>query len=617
MTAAVVTQPTHGVLTFNANGSFGYTPTTDYIGPDSFTYRASNLGGASNTATVTLTVSAPAAPTAADDSYTTPFNAVLSVPPPGVLSNDTSNGGGAMTAAVVTQPTHGVLTFNANGSFGYTPNTDYIGPDSFTYRASNLGGAGNVATVNITVSAPAAPTAADDSYTTPFNAVLNVPAPGVLGNDTSHGGGTMTAAVVSQPTHGVLTFNANGSFGYTPTTDYIGPDSFTYRASNLGGAGNVATVNITVSAPSAPTAADDSYTTSFNTVLTVAAPGVLSNDDSHGGGAMTAAVVSQPTHGVLTFNANGSFGYTPNADYIGQDGFTYRASNLGGPGNVASVVVTIAAPTTPQPPTDLYVASVVGNLVTLRWTPAAIGPEATDFVVEGGLRPGEVVGALATGNTAPIFVFVAPTGSLFVRVYQISGSERSAASNEIPLHVNVAVPPSAPTAVVSLVNGSAVHLAWRNTFAGGPPSSVIVDVTGSIAGSIPVPVADQLTFAAVPAGSYTVSLRAANAAGVSGSTSPVTIDVPAACTGAPNPPENFLFYRTGSTAAAIWDAAATGPAATGYIVNLTGPGVSLSVPTTECTIGGVPPSGTYTMTLVATNPCGSSAPTAAQTILIP
>ena len=62
--------------------------------------------------------------------------------------------------------------------------------------------------------------------------MLTVPAPGVLGNDSDPDGDPLTAVLVTGPSHGSLTLNANGSFSYTPAADFAGSDSFTYRASD-------------------------------------------------------------------------------------------------------------------------------------------------------------------------------------------------------------------------------------------------------------------------------------------------------------------------------------------------------------------------------------------------
>ncbi len=75
-----------------------------------------------------------------------------------------------------------------------------------------------------------APAANPDTYTTAYDTALNVPAPGVLGNDSDPDGNALTAALASGPAHGTLTLNSNGSFTYTPAAGYSGSDSFTYKA---------------------------------------------------------------------------------------------------------------------------------------------------------------------------------------------------------------------------------------------------------------------------------------------------------------------------------------------------------------------------------------------------
>ena len=92
------------------------------------------------------------------------------------------------------------------------------------------------------------PTAANDTYATTQNTPLTIAAPGVLSNDTDPEGQTLTAQLVSNPSHGALTLNANGSFTYTPTTGYTGTDSFTYQAYDGTTSSNVATVTLTINA---------------------------------------------------------------------------------------------------------------------------------------------------------------------------------------------------------------------------------------------------------------------------------------------------------------------------------------------------------------------------------
>jgi VCBS repeat-containing protein len=90
------------------------------------------------------------------------------------------------------------------------------------------------------------PVAGADGYSTNEDTPLNVPAPGVLGNDVDPNGDPLTAVKLSDPAHGSLTLNANGSFVYTPQANYNGPDSFTYAANDGTSNSSPATVSITV-----------------------------------------------------------------------------------------------------------------------------------------------------------------------------------------------------------------------------------------------------------------------------------------------------------------------------------------------------------------------------------
>ena len=93
-----------------------------------------------------------------------------------------------------------------------------------------------------------APVAVNDAYSTNEDAALVVAAPGVLANDSDVDSGTLTAVLVSGPSHGTLTLNANGSFSYTPALNFNGTDTFTYKANDGTLESNTATVTIAVTA---------------------------------------------------------------------------------------------------------------------------------------------------------------------------------------------------------------------------------------------------------------------------------------------------------------------------------------------------------------------------------
>ncbi|MBV7338824.1 tandem-95 repeat protein [Chloroflexi bacterium TSY] len=188
------------------------------------------------------------APVAMDDSYTINEDTPLNVAAPGVLSNDRDADSDPLTAVKDSDPSNGTLTLNSDGSFDYTPNANFCGQDSFTYHANDGTDDSNVATVTIdVVCVNDAPVAVDDAYTTNEDTVLNVPAPGVLGNDSDPvEGDPLTAVLDNGPSNGTLTLNADGSFTYTPNAGFFGTDSFAYKANDGSDDSNVATVTITV-----------------------------------------------------------------------------------------------------------------------------------------------------------------------------------------------------------------------------------------------------------------------------------------------------------------------------------------------------------------------------------
>ncbi|MCA9148976.1 MAG: tandem-95 repeat protein, partial [Planctomycetales bacterium] len=330
LTARLISLPAHGTLSENIDGSLTYTPDENYNGSDSFIYLANDGTVDSNEGTVNITINpVNDAPVASDDNYLIGENATLTIGAPGVLGNDSDVEGSPLTAVLAVGPSHGTLTFNADGSFDYTPDLNYSGLDSFTYVANDGVANSLTATVNITITAiNHAPIAVDDSYITSEDTVLTISLPGLLGNDTDVDGNTLTALLAVNPSHGSLTLNTDGSFTYTPDANFNGTDSFTYRASDGLLDSNTATVNITVSPVNdAPVAGDDAYATSEDTVLTIAASGVLSNDTDVDGDALSANVVSGPANGSLTLNTDGSFTYTPDANFNGTDSFTYQASD--------------------------------------------------------------------------------------------------------------------------------------------------------------------------------------------------------------------------------------------------------------------------------------------------
>ena len=345
VTAILNVDPSHGTLSLSSNGSFLYTPALNYDGADSFTYHAYDGILSSNIATVNLTITAINDPPvlnlignkSGDELTLISFTATATDPDIPANTLTFSLDAGAPSGASINSST---------GNFTWTP-TEVQGPGVYpvTVRVTDNGTPplNDFEIIQITVNeVNEPPIAVDDEYTTDEDTPLNVPAPGVLLNDTDPDGNPMNAILDVGPTNGTLTLNLNGSFVYTPTLYYNGEDSFTYHAYDGELDSNIATVTINISSiNNPPVAMDDEYTTDEDAPLDEAAPGVLSNDTDVDGDALTAILDVGPTHGTLTLNLNGSFVYTPTLNYNGADSFTYHAFDGELDSNIATVSLTI------------------------------------------------------------------------------------------------------------------------------------------------------------------------------------------------------------------------------------------------------------------------------------
>ena len=265
-------------------------------------------------------------------------------------------------------------------------------------------------------------------------------------------------------------------------------------------------------------------------------------------------------------------------------------------GHPGPLVILPPPPEPPAPPTGLTVRSIDGLTVTLQWQPPASGTPPASYQLEGGINPGQTLAIMPTGSSAPVFTFTAPPGSFYVRMRSIAGSMagsmESVPSDEVRLVTVPAGAPSPPEGLKALVNGSSLWLTWKNTFAGGRPQAIVLDVTGSATTSIPLGLSEGFSYQAVPSGTYTLAVRATNDAGTSAASAPVSVTFPGACAGAPGVPVGFIAYRLGSTIYVLWDPAPSGPATTGYVVTVSG-SLNASFPVTSPAISGTVAPGTY------------------------
>ena len=297
--------------------------------------------------TVTVTPNTP--PVAVNDSYSTKHDTQLAATAPGVKVNDYDADGDAITAILVSGPSHAAASgfhFHADGSFDYTPAAHYAGTDTFTYKVNDGHDDGNTATVTINVWNHA-PVAVNDAVSIRHDTQGLVSAPGVKANDSDPDGDALTAILVNGPSHAAaFHLNADGSADYTPAAHFAGTDTFTYKVNDGVADSNTATVTITVW-NNAPVANNDgAYWLSGDGPLTVAAQsGVLANDSDPDGDTLTAQLATQPSHGTVSLNSSGAFVYTPDDNTSGTDSFTYVATDgIVTSAPAATVTIYVAPP---------------------------------------------------------------------------------------------------------------------------------------------------------------------------------------------------------------------------------------------------------------------------------
>lgn len=362
LTAEALTQPAHGTLVLQADGSFTYTPDADYAGPDQFTYRVSDGTTTSAPATVAFTITpVDDAPLGQGDEFELDEDTSLIQMAPGVLGNDLDLEGDPLSAVLLSAPTHGTLLLQTNGSFTYQPAANHSGGDSFTYRTVAGGLESEPTTVNLTVHpVNDAPMATPQAVSTAEDTAVIVTLSG-----TDPDGDSLSYFVVDAPQHGTLT-GTPPALTFTPATDYSGPDQFTFRAKDGTAESAPATVSLTITPVNDPPVPEsDSYTATEDQVLVVPAPGVLGNDLEREGEPLTATLYAAPAHGTVALAADGSFTYTPQPNYAGPDQFRYRADD----GQLQSAAVTVLI--TVQPVNDAPVA-FPQSLATPEDTPRSV-----------------------------------------------------------------------------------------------------------------------------------------------------------------------------------------------------------------------------------------------------
>jgi len=274
---------------------------------------------------VIVTISFNAAPVAEDMEVSTDEDTAVDI-----TLNVSDANEDPLTAEILTEPLHG--TYEIDGLVvTYTPEANYNGPDSFTYKVSDGELDSNIATVSITVTpVNDAPVANDMTETTAEDTpkVITVNASDIDGD-------TLTAEIMTGPANGSVSVNGL-EVTYTPSENWYGEDIFTYRVSDGEANSNIATVTITVTPVNdAPVAESFEVDLQENGSMTFTL--LVSDVD---GDTLTFSILNEPDHGILECTGVNCT-YTPNLHWFGIDSFIFKANDGLLDSNEATVTLNV------------------------------------------------------------------------------------------------------------------------------------------------------------------------------------------------------------------------------------------------------------------------------------
>ncbi|MGC3994262.1 MAG: tandem-95 repeat protein [Propionicimonas sp.] len=405
----------NGDGTWSVNGTSGkvtFAPKEGFTGDAVITYRVADANGTTTSATVTVTVHSPAAPTAVDDTDATPYLTAVTTP---VLANDTAGGLAALqTGSVVLTGAgaspdgrtltnaEGTYTVNASGTVTFTPASGFSGTaTAVTYQVSDELGQTGTATLTVTVGTP--PAAVDNTATTLQGIPVTI---AELGNDTPGTDGAGTSGTLTKTSveftsasatdggrtlvvagEGTWTIAANGQATFTPLPAFTGTTTAVgYRVTDSFGNTASAALTVTVTGVSPVLVADNGHEP-YGTPVVV---DVLDND-TPGDPAVpldpTTVVITDPaaavggrtlvtddgtwtvnaTTGVITFTPADGFSGTP-------DPVTYAVSDDNGTTRTTTVTVSVGNP--PEADND--------SAVTPHDTTVTLSPLGNDTAGDDG-----------------------------------------------------------------------------------------------------------------------------------------------------------------------------------------------------------------------------------------
>lgn len=222
-----------------------------------------------------------------------------------------------------------------------TPFQNRTGQVSFSFSVTAKNQTSQISSAVFNVVAVAeAPAAVETSFSVPENTTYTsngIIKPHLQGVDPD--GDTLTCIKETDTTQGILNVNSDCSFDYTPTPGYEGADSFSFKVDDGFFVSAPVTVSINVTKVNVvPVTSGSLYSTYQNVAIPVTLSAVDADADP-----LIYYIITAPAFGTLT-GTGGSMTYTPNADYIGSDAFTFMVFDGSDNSNISTINITVATP---------------------------------------------------------------------------------------------------------------------------------------------------------------------------------------------------------------------------------------------------------------------------------
>jgi VCBS repeat-containing protein len=329
--------PQFGTLQWLGNGSFIYTPATNYFGSDSFTFSVCDNGGLCADSQVSLTI------LAVNDAPTTSISNVEmnedDVLMQNIGSGDLDAEGDAISYTLISNATNGDANLSITGEFTYTPAANYSGTDTISYQICDEYNACTENTLIIVVNP-----LNDAPQATGLSATI-LEDEGLQGNLSEYvvhvdDEALFFGAMISA-SNGTIVIQNNGTYSYSPNSNYYGTDQFVYLVCDPFGECDTATVFVNVqSVNDSPVVSNDNIVIDEDGSMEINA---AANDYEVENQNLSYSLLGNSSLGNLILTPSGNVTFTANDNAFGSEAVTLLVCDSEGLCSESSLIIQINA----------------------------------------------------------------------------------------------------------------------------------------------------------------------------------------------------------------------------------------------------------------------------------